>query len=153
MAKGGRVTLNTKTLDDIRKNIPGNRDGVLVSIAADVEGYYREHAPRDTGSMAEGAYTQLQDKAYREGKQTSASMVQTMVRALNPAAEVVELPKPSNKQTAHVGPIVAHAPPNEFGSRYMAARPTLTNAVARANANLKSKHKAAFVKLVTNGHR
>lgn len=153
MAKGISTRLNTKKLDDIRKNLPANRDAVLVEIAAGVEADYRNFAPRDTGSMAEGAYTQLQDSAYRDGQPTSANMVQGMVRALNPAANVVELPTPSNKSTAHVGPVVAHAVPNEFGTSRMSARPTLTTAVARAKSALTGQHKAAFVKLVTNGHR
>jgi hypothetical protein len=60
---------------------------------------------------------------------------------------------PTNATTAYVAPIVAHHIFNEFGTTRMAARPTLSQARAKVQAELKSKYKDLFVKVATNGHK
>lgn len=122
-------------------------------MATGVEDYYRDHAPRDTGSMAETAYTQLKDGAYQHGQKTSVSAVEAQAHSLNPDAKIVPLPTPTNDTTAYVAPIVGHFPPNEFGSNKMAARPTLSQARAHVQSQLKSQYMHLFKKVATNGHK
>lgn len=153
MAKSGKVKMDTRVLDDIRKHVPDNRRDALVAVGLDIETTYHRNAPRDTGSMAESIYTQLNDGVYQEGKSTSLAAIESLVEFLNPDAQIVHVPEPHRDDVAHIGPMVAHAIHNEFGTQRMAAIPTLTDAVAYARANIGKRHKAAFIKIATNGHR
>jgi hypothetical protein len=156
MAKGkfrNRVQKNTSVLNSIRKALPENTRDLVVGMATGVEEYYRDHAPRDTSSMAESAYVQLKDGAYQQGKATSASAVAAGARALNPDAEIVELPKPTNDTTAYVAPIVGHWLFVEHGTTKMAARPILLQARKHVQSRLKSEYAHLFVKVATNGHK
>lgn len=154
MAKGKfrhRIQKNTATLNAIRKAMPENTRALVVGMATGVEEEYRRNAPRETGSMAESAYVQLKDGAYQKGKKTSASAVEAQALGLNPDAQIVPLPRPTNDTTAYVAPIVAHWQFNEFGTRYMAARPTLTQARGKVQGELKTKYKHLFTQVATNG--
>ena len=148
-----RVTKSTAVLNAIRKALPDNTEALVVGMAEGVEDYYRDNAPRDTGSMAESAYTQLKSGAFQHGKPTTASAVEAGARALNPDAEIVPLPKPTNETTAYVAPIVGHFPHNEFGTDRIAARPTLMQARKYVQSQLKSKYMHLFKKVVTDGRK
>lgn len=156
MPKGSlrhRVQKNTSVLNSIRKALPENTRELVVGMATGVEDYYRDHAPRDTGSMAESAYTQLKDGAYQHGKKTSVSAVEEQARSLNPKAEIAPLPTPTNDTTAYVAPVVTHWLHNEFGTTRMAARPTLHEARKHVQSKLKSDYAHLFKKVATNGHK
>ena len=148
-----RVTKSTKVLNSIRKALPENTRDLVVGMATGVEEYYRDNAPRDTGSMAESVYIQLKDGAYQHGKPTSAGAVESQARALNPDAKMTPLPTPTNDTTAYVAPVVGHTAVNEFGSTRMPARPTLHQAVAHVQGKLKGKYAHLFIKVATNGHK
>lgn len=148
-----RVQKNTAVLNSIRKASPENTRALVVGMATGVEDEYRKNAPRDTGAMAESAYVQLKDGAYQKGHSTTASAVEAQALALNPDAQIAELPTPTNDTTAYVAPITAYWHYNEFGTTKMAARPTLTQARATVQSELKTKYKDLFVKVATNGHR
>lgn len=77
-----RVQKNTAVLNSIRKALPENTRALVVGMATGVEEYYRDNAPRDTGSMAESVYVQLKDSAYQHGKPTSAGAVESQARGL-----------------------------------------------------------------------
>lgn len=156
MAKGkfgAFVSTSTKILDSIRKALPKNTHDLVVGIATDIEDEYRKNAPRDTGSLAESAYTQMSDSAYQHGKKTSVGAVGAKAKSLNPDAEITPLPKPSERNVAHVAPVVSHFTHVEYGTRYMAARPVLQQARNRVRANLNTKHRNLIYRVVTNGHR
>lgn len=156
MAKGkfrNRVTKSTHVLNSIRKALPDNTHDLVVGMATGVEDYYRDHAPRDTGSMAESAYVQLKDGAYQHGEKTSVASVEAQAKALNPDAEIVPLPTPTNDTTAYVAPITGHFPHNEFGTTKRAARPTLHEARKHVQSRMKSEYAHLFTKVATNGHR
>lgn len=148
-----RIQKNTAVLNAIRKALPENTHALVVEMATDVESNYNQLAPRDSGSMAESAYVQMQDGAYQNGQKTSVSAIEAQARALNPDVEIAPLPTPTNDTTAYVAPLAAHWIFNELGTTRMAARPTLTTARAIAASNLKSKHKDALLKVVTDGRR
>lgn len=146
-----RVTKSTHALNAIRKAMPENTRELVVGMSTAVEDEYRKNAPRDTGSMAESAYVQLKDGAYQHGNKTTVSAVEAAALALNPDAKIQHLPTPTNETTAYVAPVVTHWLFNEWGTRYMAARPTLTQARAKVQRELKTKYKHLFVKVATNG--
>lgn len=148
-----RVTKSTKVLNSIRKALPENTRDLVVGMATGVEEYYRDHAPRDTGSMAESAYVQLKEGAYQKGKPTTVSAVEAQARGLNPDAKMVPLPTPTNETTAYVAPVTGHWVYNEYGSSRMAARPTLTQARKYVQSRLKTEYAHLFVKVATNGHK
>lgn len=156
MAKGkfvNRVTKSTHVLQAIRKALPENTEALVVGMSEGVEDYYRDHAPRDTGSMAESAYTQLKSGAFQHGKPTSAAAIESLARGLNDKAKIVPLPIPTNDTTAYVAPIVGHWGYNEFGTRFMAARPTLHEARAHVQSRLKTEYMHLFTKVATDGHK
>ena len=148
-----RVQKNTAILNSIRKALPENTRALVVGMATGVEEYYRDHAPRDTSSMAESAYVQLKDGAYQHGKATSVGAVESHARQLNADAKMSPLPTPTNDTTAYVAPITGHWVYNEYGTSRMAARPTLTQARAHVQARLKSEYAHLFTKVATNGHK
>jgi hypothetical protein len=148
-----RVTKVTTVLNSIRKAMPENTKELVVGMATGVEEYYRDNAPRDTGSMAESAYVQLKDGAYQRGKRTSVGAIQTLAKALNPKAIMMPLPLPTNDTTAYVAPVVGHWIANEYGENGRAARPTLTQARAHVQGQMKTKYAHLFKKVVTNGHK
>lgn len=145
-----RVTKSTAVLNAIRKALPENTQALVVGMATAVEEEYRATAPRDTGSMAETAYVQLQDGAYQHGRPTSVNAVEAQALALNPKAKIVELPHPTNATTAYVAPIVLHWIFDNWGTTRRAGTGTLNKARARVQAELKTKYKDLFVKVVTN---
>lgn len=148
-----RVQKNTAVLNAIRKAMPENTRAFVVEMATDMETYYRDNAPRDTGSMAESTYTQLKDGVYMDGKETSLSAVEGIAKGLRPEAQISPSPVPTNDTTAYVKPVVLHYIFNEYGTSRMPARPVMAQARAHAQANLKSRHMAAAVKVVTDGRK
>lgn len=144
-----RVTKSTAVLNAIRKALPENTKALVVGMATGIEEEYRATAPRDTGSMAETAYVQLHDGAYQHGRPTSAEAVETQALMLNPKAEIVPLPKPTNETTAYVAPIVRHWIFDNFGTTRRVGTGTLNKARAKVQAELKTKYKDLFVKVVT----
>lgn len=148
-----RVTKNTAPLQRIRKALNANARDLVIGLATGMEEYYRDNAPRDTGSMAETVHVKMKDGTYQHGNKTAEGAVVAQARALNPKAKVVYLPNPTNDTTAYVAPIVEHWQVNEFGSRNRAARPTLTQARAHVQGQLMTKYKHLFEKVVTDGQK
>lgn len=148
-----RVVKNTATLNAIRKAMPENTQALVLAMATDMGEQFAMLAPRDTGSMAESTYVQAKDGAYQDGKSVSISAIESMAKGLNPDVEFRPLPVPTNDTTAYVAPLAAHYEYVEFGTRYMAARPTMATAKAIVRRNMMSKHKAALERVVTDGRR
>lgn len=154
MAKGqfvNRVTKSTAVLNRIRKALPENTRDLVVGMATGVEDEYRATAPRDTGAMAESAYTQLQEGAYQHGVKTSVTAVEEQALALNATAQIAPLPTPTNATTAYVAPITGYWIHDNFGTRYRAGTGTLSRARAKVQSELKTKYKDLFVKVATDG--
>ena len=149
----GRVQKSTATLNAIRKAMPENTQALVLDMATDMGEQFAILAPRDTGSMAESTYVQARDGAYQDGKPTTVGAIEAMARALNPDVEFTPLPVPTNDTTAYVAPLAKHYEYVEFGTRYMAARPTMATAKAIVRRNMMTKHKAALERVATDGRR
>ena len=147
------VTITTNILDSIRRALPKNTHDLVLGLATDIEEEYRKNAPRDTGSMAESAYTKMSDGAYQHGNKTTDSAVASQAMMLNPDAKTTPLATPTEKNVDYVAPIVDHFIYNEYGTTRMAARPTLQQSRNRVRNNLSTKHRDLLNRVVTNGHR
>jgi len=148
-----RIQKNTAILNSIRKALPENTRDLVVGMATGVEEYYRDHAPRDTGSMAESAYVQLKDGAYQHGKATSVGAVESHAKQLNSDAVMAPLPTPTNDTTAYVAPVVQHWIYDNFGTTKQTGTGTLNKARAHVQSRLKSDYAHLFNKVATNGHK
>lgn len=124
-----RVTLDTRKLNQIIRNLPGNTEQYVRAIAFNVEAKAKTLAPIDTGALRASIYT-------RTSKQDNTPQAHSAAKAQRPDAKLVELPAPPNQTTAHVGPGVAYALEQEFGSATHGAQPFLTPAVREVERNL-----------------
>lgn len=148
-----RVQINSAPLNEIRKALLDNTRAFVVEMATDMEQYYRENAPRDTGSLAESVYVQMKDGVYVNGKRSSLGAVESKALSLNPHAEMEPSPTPTNETTAYIKPLVKHFAFVEYGTTRMPARPVMTQARAQAQQNLKTRHLGTAQKIATNGRR
>lgn len=109
--------LDTSRLNEILRNLPGNRRNAVRATAFTIEGKAKVRAPVDTGALRNSIYVRM-------GRMPSQMPV------LASDAPRAELPEPENEDTAHVGPSVEYAIYQELGTHDMAANPFLEPAVA-----------------------
>ncbi len=123
-----QVTVNTDRLNRILRNLGGNtRDAVrkvAFRVEAEAKTNIQAHGLIDTGAMINSVYTAI-----------GGESTQPPAQAAN--VDVVPLPEPQNKTTAHVGPSVHYAIYHEFGTRLMSARPYLGPAVETVAGELE----------------
>jgi HK97 gp10 family phage protein len=125
------VTLDTKRLNRILRNLPGNTRDAVGKVAFAVERAAKMKAPVDTGALRASIYTRI-------GKSGGEAPT---------GADQVELPQPENNQTAHVGPSVDYGLYVELGTHRMAAQPFLAPAVREVEGELA----AMFKDVATDG--
>lgn len=126
--------IDTSRLNEILRNLPGNRRNAVRATAFSIEGKAKVRAPVDTGALRNSIYVRM-------GRTPSEMPV---VAGDAPRAE---LPEPGDDDTAHVGPSVGYAIYQELGTHNMAANPFLGPAVAEAVDELAQNMGAA----VTDG--
>ena len=126
--------LDTSRLNEILRNLPGNRRNAVRATAFTIEGKAKVRAPVDTGALRNSIYVR-------------------MGRRPAPLPEVegnpvrVELPAPADDQTAHVGPSVDYGIYQELGTERMRAQAYLGPAVSEAASELGRN----FRNVVTDG--
>lgn len=140
MAKQTTVTLDTRVLDAIVRNLGGNVADAVAKAAFAIEARAKVRAPVDTGALRASIYTSLAG-----GGRSSDAMADA--RSRNPDVETTPLPVPRDKHTAYVGPSVEYATALEFGSAGRAAQPYLIPAVRETEAEFRK----LLGKAVTNG--
>lgn len=135
MAKNSVVKLDTKKLNRIIKNLPGNTSDAVGSVAFSVERKAKMKAAVDTGALRASIYTRLGTRKNGFDQASAAA------HGRNPEAQLAELPQPENNQTAHVGPSVNYAVNVEYGTHKQAAQPFLTPAVRETEQELAQHFK------------
>lgn len=130
------VVADTKRLERILKNIPGNKHDALMAIGFSIEAIAKQNSPVDTGANRASIYV--------DDGSTSMPAV--------PAneGERVPLPRPENKDTIHVGPSMNYSLELELGSSKSAARPYLIPAVAQVTHDLEQNFKKELGKICTD---
>lgn len=122
MAKNNvSVTLDTKRLDAILRNLAGNVEDAVAKAGFAIEGRAKIKAPVDTGALRASIYTAMQ--------RNSGEQAMGKAKALNPDATTVALPTPTDRHTAHVGPSVEYGAAIELGSVRRGATPYLLPAL------------------------
>lgn len=120
------IQLDTSKLDAIIRNLGGNVHETIKKVAFTIEGRakinVRDMDAVDTGALMNGIGVSM--KSGGDSGQASAE-----ARRLNPDAEIVPLPVPTDEHTAYVGPTVGYAAEVHFGNSTMPARPYLQQAV------------------------
>lgn len=144
MAKNGATwTIDTKVLDAIIKNLNGNTEAAVETVAFAIEGDAKVNVQQmeaiDTGALLNSIGVSMKGGGDAEKAAAEA-------RARRPEAIITPLPKPSGKHTAHVGPQVEYAAEIHFGNGHMPGRPYLLKAV-RDN---EKKFRDALGKAVRN---
>lgn len=114
------IRIDTRELDRLIRELPGNRRLVVRKVAFAVKARARLKAPVDTGALYNSIYVRL-------GK--SGEM---------PAQGTQPLPQPGDDDTAHVGPSVDYGGYVEFGTSKMGAQPYLQPAVNDVAEELRS---------------
>lgn len=135
MARRSVVTLDTKRLNRILKNLPGNTQNAVGTVAFAVERRAKMKAPVDTGALRASIYTRLGTR--KDGFDRAAQAA----GGRNTDANLTELPPPKNETTAHVGPAVNYAIFQEFGTHNQAAQPFLLPAVREVERELAEMFK------------
>lgn len=130
MARKSVVTLDTKRLNRILKNLPTNTQNAVGKVAFAVERRAKQKAPVDTGALRASIYTRLGTR--KDGFDQAAQAA----GGRNADANLTELPAPENETTAHVGPSVEYGPEVEFGTHKKSAQPFLTPAVREVEREL-----------------
>jgi len=115
-----RVYTDTRNLDRLIANIPGNTEEIIKVIAFQVEAIAKTLAPVDTGALRLSIYVRFSDS--------------------NPTTTVTveELPKPSTKFSAVIGPSVEYAIYIELGTSTMSAQPFLLPALRQIEHQLET---------------
>ena len=130
------VTVNTRRLDVIIRNAPGNVAEVIETIAFAVERRAKEMAPVDTGALKSSIFT----KTKRGGRQPNQ----------RDGVVYVDLPEPENDTQAIVGPTVDYGIWQELGTSRTAAQPYLVPAVEAVASSLE-RYRGDFGKALTDG--
>lgn len=134
------VTVDTRVLDSILKNLGGNVAETVAKAGFMVEGRAKLKVPVDTGAARASIYTSL-----KSGDRSDAAMADASAR--RPEAELTPLPVPRDDATAYVGPSVEYGAELEFGGAGKAARPYLVPAVRETEAEFRRM----WGKVVTDG--
>jgi hypothetical protein len=125
-----RSTIDTRRLNQIIRNLPGNAHDYVRAVAFSVERIAKPLTAYDTGALRSSIYTRI-------GSEDGGPAAHAAARAQNPDAELVELPTPPNNTTAHVGPGVSYGLEQEFGSHTQAGQPFLVPAVRQVTRDLE----------------
>lgn len=125
------VTLDTKVLDAIIKNLGGNVEQAVAKAAFAIEGRAKRKAPVDTGALRASIYVSMQGHADR----SSQAMAEAHSR--RPGVTTNALPVPRDKQTAFVGPSVEYGQEVELGGATRAGTPYLQPAVRETEAEFR----------------
>ena len=137
------VHIDTGRLNRILRNLGGNtRDAVrkvAFRVEAETKQNIQQHGLIDTGAMINSVYTVIGGESAQPPTQTAS-------------VDVVPLPEPGNKTTAHVGPSVSYAIYHEFGTHKMPARPYLAPAVSTVAGELE-RNPDLFREVVTDDSR
>lgn len=118
--------LDTRVLDDIIRNLPGNRREAIRKVAFSLEARTKINI-RDMEAVDTGALLNSVGVSMQGGGDVDTAMAEAKAR--NPDAELTPLPVPSDDHTAYVGPTVGYAAEVHFGTGTMPGRPYLLQAV------------------------
>ena len=146
-----RITKQTKVLQTIRKELPERAEELVIAMAIDLENEFAENAPRDTTAMAETVYSQTSHGAYYRGKPTTVAAMEARAKALNPDAEMSPSPKPTNRTTVYIKPIVKYFQWVEFGSSVRPGTHTMARARVTVQNRLKGEYKKLFEDILIKG--
>lgn len=116
------ITLDTKVLDKLIKNMGGDVAGAVTKTALAVEARAKIKAPVDTGALRASIYTSL-----KAGDKFDRARAEALAR--RPGTTVGPLPTPRDDHTAYVGPSVEYGAAVELGSARRAGTPYLQPAV------------------------
>jgi HK97 gp10 family phage protein len=125
-----RVTVDTRRINQIIANLEGNTHDYVRAVAFAVEGVAKVNTPKDTHALENSVYT-------RVGSEDGGPQAHAEARQRNPDAVLVELPRPKNETTAHVGPGVDYGLAQEFGTRTQAGQPFLIPAVQEVTRQME----------------
>jgi HK97 gp10 family phage protein len=139
-----RVTVDTRRLNQIIANLEGNTHDYVRAVAFAVEAAAKPLTAIDTGALRNSIYT-------RVGSEDGGPKAHQEARQRNPDAELVELPRPKNETTAHVGPGVDYGLAQEFGTRTQAGQPFLIPAVQEVTRQMERGFMSQARKVVTDG--
>lgn len=110
------VRVDTRRMNRIVNNLPGNTSRIVRSIAFAVERKAKEMAPVDTGALRASIYTKT-------------AQAQDSMPSVPGDANRVDIPDPPTATSAVVGPSVEYAIDVELGTSRAAAQPFLLPAV------------------------
>ena len=127
------VDADTRVLNNIVRNHKGNVAGEVRRAAFAIEGRAKINAPVDTGALRASIHVSLQEES---------PPVQQ-----RPDVQYVELPRPRDNHTAHVGPSVEYGAAVELGTHNRSGRPYLLPAL-RA---VEDEYRRGLGKAVSNG--
>jgi HK97 gp10 family phage protein len=139
-----RVTVDTRRINQILSNLEGNTHDYVRAVAFAVEGVAKVNTPKDTHALENSVYT-------RVGSEDGGPQAHAEARQRNPDAVLVELPRPKNETTAHVGPGVDYGLAQEFGTRTQAGQPFLIPAVQEVTRQMERGFMSQARKVVTDG--
>lgn len=130
MPTSSRVTLDTKVLDGIIKNLDGNITNAVAKAAFAVEGRAKIKAPVDTGALRASIYVSM-----KRGSKGSEAI--SAAKARRPDAVTEALPTPRDDHTAYIGPSVEYGQEVEMGSAHRSGRPYLQPALRETEAEFR----------------
>ena len=118
-----KVTLDTRKLQALRKELIPLAEKVIDKTAFDIEQSAKRHCPVDTGALRSSIYTVT-------SRESGESDAQQNARLDNPDVELETIPAPRNRLEARVGPSVNYAIYVHWGTVKMRySRPFLLLAV------------------------
>lgn len=130
MAKTSSVTIDTRALNDILKNLDGNVADAVAKAGFAVEARAKIKAPVDTGALQASIYTSLK-------KGGAGDTAMAAARARNPEVNVDALPTPPNDHTAYIGPSVEYGQDVELGTNSRPGTPYLQPAMRETEAEFR----------------
>lgn len=127
--------LETKECDRIMKQLGTNRDGLVRTIAFEIEGVAKQLAPYETTALRNSIYTET-------SKDSGFSQSSGQAKSSRPGVETIQHPKPQ-EGFANVGPCVNYAEWVELPGNVLKAgqRPYLTPAVEQVANKYNSGEK------------
>lgn len=130
------VTVRSNRIGELAAQLGSRSQAEVDRTAESIRGVANQLAPRDTGSLAEGLYVSNgteSDYSQRAGTAASRNPAAVIVPEVRPEF-VISLggPIPDGAYMSVVGASVAHGIFQEFGTRYLPARPFLLPALEGA---------------------
>lgn len=133
MPRGTSVQVDTRVMDRIMRNMPGNAEDSVRAVAFAVEAKAKEQIrvlrAIDTGALQNSVYTRTAAGTHSAGRSSSWAQVAARIKSLRPSAQADELPIPRGRYEAYVGPSVNYAIAVHYGDARRGGRPFLENAV------------------------